>query len=152
MVDAKTDDAIEYQLELAGFRMRVLRRQFPNANDYWDGNWLVVNCECNESGARAVAQGPFVRISEIIHLTNTLDAVASGKLVSVDVPFMEPELSIKFSAGTRGEVQLCVGLKTEHFSRRHQFTFCMDLTYLPRAVGQCHSILAAYPLRGLSDV
>jgi hypothetical protein len=38
-------------LQIAGLRLWVHDRQFPMADDYWDGNWLQVTVHCGAPGA-----------------------------------------------------------------------------------------------------
>lgn len=44
-------------LKLQGLQIWVHGRQFPDAADYWDGNWLRVTAHCGESGASVFATG-----------------------------------------------------------------------------------------------
>src|SRR5262249_19116286 len=47
---------VEPDLKLDGFSLWVLGRQFPGANDHWDGNWLNVRARVEAPGALVEAQ------------------------------------------------------------------------------------------------
>ena len=55
----------EPSVSLAGFRLWVCGRQFPDSTDYWDGNWVVVRAECESLASRTEARGPFIHLSEL---------------------------------------------------------------------------------------
>src|SRR5262245_58281939 len=50
-------DLVEPDLKLGGFSLWVFGRQFPDANDYWDGNWLNVRARVEAPGALVEAPG-----------------------------------------------------------------------------------------------
>jgi len=133
--------------EIAGFKLMVMGRQFPDAQDYWDGNWLNVRCECKASGARVEAQGPLVHLSEIAELLNGLKALSEGNGKKANVDFIEPELGLRFEVGSRGDLKFEVRLTPNALEQSHRFDFAIDLSYLPVAIGQCKAILDAYPRR-----
>lgn len=140
-------DAPILSFEIAGFKLTVMGRQFPDAQDYWDGNWLNVRCECRASGARVEAQGPLVHLSEMAELLNGLEALSEGNYKKVNVDFIEPELGLKFEIGSRGDLKFEVRLTPNALEQSHRFDFAIDLSYLPSAIGQCKAILDAYPRR-----
>jgi hypothetical protein len=41
-------------LELEGLQIWVHGRQFPDSNDYWDGNWLRVTAHCGRNSATSL--------------------------------------------------------------------------------------------------
>ena len=136
---------------LAGFELKVLRRQFPNATDYWDGNWLMVECECRAPGATVRANGPFVHLCEVVQLKCALEALQLGETGEKIIDLMEPELKMKFETGSRGHLQFSVALTSNHLDQSHRFSFDIDQSYLPEAIQQCSAILTAYPVRGVAE-
>ena len=44
-------------LKLEGLSIWALARQFPNSEDYWDGNWITIHARVEAPGARVDAQG-----------------------------------------------------------------------------------------------
>lgn len=45
------EDFGEPSLSIAGFQLWVHGRQFPEATDFYDGNWLRVTAHCKASAA-----------------------------------------------------------------------------------------------------
>jgi hypothetical protein len=88
--------------ELAGFSLEVLGRQFPDAQDYWDGNWLEVKCTCAAPGSFVEAEGPFVHLSEI----ERLETLLSGTERERKMNLIEPDLALSFEAGNLGDLSL----------------------------------------------
>jgi hypothetical protein len=37
----------EATIEVSGLQIWVCGRQFPNKDDFWDGNWLKVSVHCS---------------------------------------------------------------------------------------------------------
>lgn len=59
----------------------VLGRQFPSANDYWDGNWLNIHVRVDTGGAAVKASCAILRTDELNSFTTEperLDAELSG--------------------------------------------------------------------------
>jgi hypothetical protein len=52
-------------LKLEGLQIWVHGMQFPDAADYWDGNWLRVTAHCGGSGASVFATGSIIHLSEL---------------------------------------------------------------------------------------
>jgi hypothetical protein len=134
-------------LELAGFTLAVLRRQFPDAKDYWDGNWLLVTCTCQASGSFVEAKEPFVRVDEIEMLLKLLEELHSGIQTTCKLNCMEPELSLSFETTQHGGIYFVVQLSPNNIEQSHRFRFDIDQSYLPSAINQCRVILQQYPTR-----
>jgi hypothetical protein len=58
-------EAEEPDLKFAGFSLWVLSRQFPDHDDYWDGNWLNVRVRVEARGAAVEVRGPILYASEL---------------------------------------------------------------------------------------
>src|SRR3989449_9362683 len=50
------------QLKVAGLELWVHDRRSPQAQDYWEGNWLVVTARCAATGANVWTTGPMLRV------------------------------------------------------------------------------------------
>jgi hypothetical protein len=138
---------MSHRLELAGFELVVHSREFPDAADYWDGNWLIVTCSCRASGSFVEANGSFVRIDELQHLQKCLEVLHSGIQEKCEMNCMEPELSLRFEIGKRGNINFQVRLTPDNIKQSHSISFDIDQSYLPSAIKQCKAILENYPIR-----
>jgi len=54
-------------LQVGGLQLWIHARQFPDSEDYWDGNWLMVTVRCCASGAEVWVKGPILHLSELHH-------------------------------------------------------------------------------------
>ena len=43
----------------------ILSRQFPDATDFWDGNWLNVIAHCSDQGSNVTVNGSILHLREI---------------------------------------------------------------------------------------
>jgi hypothetical protein len=56
------DNLGEPDLKLAGFQLWVHSRQFPQEEDYWDGNWVNVTAHCAGKGASVWVRGAIIHL------------------------------------------------------------------------------------------
>jgi hypothetical protein len=52
-------------IKLAKFQLWVHSRQFPQAEDYWDGNWLNITAHCGSRGADVWVNGSILASPDI---------------------------------------------------------------------------------------
>jgi hypothetical protein len=62
-------------LKIAGFQLWIHGRQFPNAQDYWDGHWRNVTVHCGASGASVWTSGAIVMVSDQARLATECEAL-----------------------------------------------------------------------------
>ena len=55
-------------LKVAGLELWVHDRRSPKAQDYWEGNWLVVTARCAATGANVWSTGPMLRVPDDISI------------------------------------------------------------------------------------
>src|SRR6056297_1886806 len=85
----------EPDLKMNQLNLWIHGRQFPNADDFWDSNWLNISALCSESGADVYINGPLIHLSEIeswLNLCQELDQTLSGV---AELNFIEPNLIFK---------------------------------------------------------
>jgi hypothetical protein len=146
--DAKHPSA-EPDLRIAGLAVWVHGRQFEDADDYWDGNWLNVTARCEYAGSRITVTGSLIHLVEVERLLQGcehLNATLSG---TATLECMEPNLSVKLDmAGHTGHVEVTIAITPDHMSEKHQYTDYLDQTFLPPIIDACRAILRRHPLRG----
>ena len=59
-------------IKIAALKIWVHGRQFEDAQDYWDGNWLRVTAHCGADGGSALAHGSILHLGE--KLTSSVSA------------------------------------------------------------------------------
>jgi hypothetical protein len=151
------DDEIDQlgppEIALVGLQIWGHGRQFPDAQDYWDGNWLRVTTHCGGQGASVWASGPIIHLSELLGWydeINRMNETISGKARLCRN--YEPNLFVKLTMNTMGHLSVEVDITPDHLTQKHSFHFNLDQTYLPRLLAQCKSVLDEYPIRGQQSV
>ncbi len=143
MIETKPDLCIE------GFEIWIFGRQFPESDDYWDGNWLDVAARCTGESAVVKARGSILHLSELdkwLHECKQVHASLSGM---AHLSCMEPNIDVKITMDKRGRCELVVCLTPDHLSQEHSFIFELDQSYLPSLIQSLEAILHSYPLKGL---
>jgi hypothetical protein len=141
------DAAQTADLKLAGLRLWVHGRQFPDAADPWDCNWLTVTAQCDDDGARVVTRGPILHLSELERWCGEAERLLETLAGEAKLACIEPNLSVVLTATSPGHVTLDVSITPDHLTQKHWFQFNIDQSYLPSLIAACRSILEAYPLR-----
>jgi hypothetical protein len=141
----------EPDLRLGGLRLWVRGRQFPDARDYWDGNWLEVVAVCFYPGARIELTGPYIRTDDLQRFMDAcvrLDRELTGEAV---LETLEPNLKVVMSGNGRGRIHLVVALTPDHVAQQHSFEDDIDQTDVLAAVSSLRSVLENFPTIGSSD-
>lgn len=143
-------DLGEPDLKIGGFQLWVYGRQFPESQDYYDGNWLRVTAHCGESGASVWAQGAILMVTDIDALGNQCAAMLEGTSTSSTLEPIEPELKISLKIADRlGHIRTQVEITPNNLTQSHWFEFEIDQSYLPGIIQNCAAIVQKYPIRGV---
>ncbi len=129
------------------FSLWVHGRAFPNAEDYWDGNWLDVLARVEADGAMVEARGTILRNSELAGFCRELEKMETTVSGRAHLECMEPNLNIAPEADALGHITAKVQITPDHLMQSHQFTFALDQTFLKPLIAACKEILARYPIR-----
>jgi hypothetical protein len=137
-------------LKLAGLSLWVLDRQFLNASDFWDGNWLNVRARVEASGAYVEVVGPWLRTDELATFATQLASLHQQMKGPADLICMEPFLDVKLTCGSRGQIAAVIEITPDHMTQAHQFKFEIDQSHIPAALFGCKQILERFPIVGSS--
>ena len=136
-------------VKIAGFQLWVHGRQFPEAEDVDDGNWLRVTGHCGASGASVWVQGALLMVTDIERFGLECQRMYDGKTDRATLEPFEPELRITVEAITRlGHLRAEVEITSDHLAQTHRMQFEIDQSYLPAIIEQCAAVVRAYPVRG----
>jgi hypothetical protein len=136
-------------IELGDFQLSVHRRQFPDAQDRWDGNWLCVTAQCAQAGAIVAAVGPILEAVDLARFRDELIALAAAGTGEAVLRGEEPNLVVRVTTPDGlGQWQVRVELTPEPRSQGHWFVFAVDPSYAAEAVRQLDAVLALFPVRG----
>jgi hypothetical protein len=138
-------------IRLDGLRIWVHGRQFPDSDDYWDGNWLKVTANCGGNGATVSVTGPIIHLSELDRWLVQTEGLYRSLAGKANLDCMEPLLSVSLKAKSLGHIKLEVSITPNHLTQKHWFQFEIDQSYLPALVRQCRSLLGTYPIKSRPD-
>ena len=145
-------DLGEPSLKVAGLQLWVQGRQFPESQDYHDGNWLRVTAHCGASGASVWVQGAILMVTDIARFGDACAAMHRSDSKSAALDPLEPELLVSLEVTDRiGHVRALVEITPDHLAQAHRFEFEVDQSYLPCIIRQCSAIVQEYPIRGRRD-
>lgn len=133
--------ADEPDLKLAGLSLWVLARQFPDADDYSDGNWLDILARVEAPGAFVEARGPFLRTYELAAFAEQLERVQHDLTGEAELACLEPNLNVKIRGGSMGHIEVVISITPDHLAQSHKFTFEIDQSYLAPLLRECKRIL-----------
>lgn len=138
----------EPTIQIAGLQIWIHGRQFPDKEDYWDGNWLNTTVHCGARGSTVWASGSIIHLSELHRwlisareLNNTLKGEAN-------LECMEPELSVCIKSSSHSHLEMEVNITPNHLEQEHKYHFEIDQSYLPQLIRQCNGVLESNPIRG----
>lgn len=146
-----TDKLGDPHIELAGLRIWFHGRQFPDATEYWDANWLMATACCKAQGAAVKTGGSIIHLSELLTWLKQIESIQKNLLGPANLDCMEPELSVYLVGDGRGHIAVKVEITPDHLKQAHEFEFEIDQTYLTKLARQCRNVLAEYPLKYAED-
>ncbi|WP_427551556.1 WapI family immunity protein [Methylomonas sp. MS20] len=137
----------EPDLKIAGLHLWVHGREFPQSEDYWDGNWLRVTAYCLYPNSSVRTHGSIVHLGEIAGLLRETESLYKTLQGQAALQCMEPYLGIELLAQTGGHIRVKISITPDHMTETHSYTDNIDQSYLPPIVAGCQAILAKLPLR-----
>lgn len=138
-------------LHFCGFSMWVDQRQFPEASDYWDGNWLMIRARMEASGARVECAGPILMTTDIREFREQLASMIDTLAGEASLKGLEPELDVLLRMKKRGHIEGTIEITADHLNQCHRFTVETDQTYLPAVLRSCDAILKRFPVTSAPD-
>jgi hypothetical protein len=136
-------------IELGGFQIWVHRRQFPDAQDRWDGNWLHATAQCAQAGAIVAAGGPILDAADVERFRDELVAVQATRSGQAELSGAEPNIRVRVAAnGVLGHLRVRVELTPDPQAQGHWFEYVIDQGYLPDTIRQLDAVLKLFPVRG----
>src|SRR5256885_7728040 len=102
------------EIKLAGLQIWVHGRQYPNATDYWDGNWLRITAHCGTHGADVWTTGAILNLPAVVSWLAELEHLNHSLTGSARLVPLEPELSGKLTAGELGHISMEVVIYPAH--------------------------------------
>jgi hypothetical protein len=141
-------DAIEPHLRIADLSLWIYNRQFVDAQDYWDGNWLNVKARVEASGATVQAHGAILHLSELKGFAQELAVLIDKVVGTASMKCIEPNLDVSLQGDHIGHVTATISITPDHMTQTHKFIFKIDQTYLGPILASCNDVLTRFPIRG----
>jgi hypothetical protein len=132
--------------EDTSFALNVVSYQFPEADEYWDANWLVIRVEVRSHEGEWSATGAVLLTGEAAKLADWLEAPIG------ELEFLEPDLVFEAIEG-RLRVWFQLGLRPDWAERQWvgERDLYVDLTVsaeeLSAAAAELRQQLSEYPPR-----
>jgi hypothetical protein len=140
-------------LQIAGLQLWIDGRQFPESDDFDDGNLLRITARCGGAGASVAIQGSVLMVTDIERFAKQCEGLYAGASASAILESFEPELRILLERTDRlGHLRAKVDITADHLAQSHRFEFDIDQSYLPGIVDDCAAIIRAYPIRGRESI
>jgi hypothetical protein len=139
-------------LKIEGFALWVHGRQFPESQDFYDGNWLSVTGHCGASGASVWVQGAILMVTDLQRWADQCEILYQSLKGEAVLHSYEPHLKVTINnADAFGHLRMQVEITPDHMNQKHTFDFELDQSYLPQLIRNCREIIAAYPIRGTEE-
>lgn len=149
-------------LVLVGFRLWVHGRQFPDKQDYYDGNWLTISDCCEAEGGLAWIERRHCLEAAVLHRwARQVRGVADGSLwraslltlpMDACLDIARPRAADSPAAPARFEAHATfwpsLGSGRSH---NHEFDFDIGVLDLQRLLFQADRLVERFPLRGLEE-
>ena len=142
----------EPQIKLGGLQIWIHGRQFPNEQDYWDGNWLNVTAHCGTDQASVWTSGPILHVPDLVRWLTDLEVMNRTVSGAADLVSLEPELSVELKMNNLGHVRMRVEITPDNMTQEHSFEFEIDQSYLDALISNLRALLEKYPVREKPDV
>jgi hypothetical protein len=136
-------------LKVVGLQLWIHGRQFPDSQDYWDGNWLNATAHCGANGASVWASGAIIMVSDVVRLLVECEALYQSRDGEALLQPLEPNLLVTLRSSDRcGHILMRVEITPDHMTQEHRMDFEIDQSHLPSLMAQCRAIIEEYPIRG----
>ncbi len=133
-------------LKILGFQMWVHGREFPDSQDYWDGNWLNVTVHCGRLNSDVWFTGSIVHLSELNRLKEDIEKLCITFKGVIILDTMEPYLRIEFETTSKENIAMKVTFTPDHMYEDHHYLFELDENQLRSCGEQLRNILVDYPI------
>ncbi len=136
---------------LEGLHIWVHGREFPEAHDYWDGNWLNVTIYYGTHNAQVWTSGPVMHLPGLARWLEACERMYQTLSGEASLTYIEPALAVKLQIDKQGHIVSTVEITPDFIAQEHIFRFEVDQSYLPGLIRGCQDVLTTFPVRGLPD-
>lgn len=135
-------------IELAGLKIWIHGRKYPEHYDFWDGNWLKTTILCKTNKSAVWERGDFLRNTEIEDWLLSAEKLNESFLGEANLYPLENLIKIKIKPETYQRISIQVDFYPNDIENSHHFNFWRDRNSLNELIISCHKILLKFPIRG----
>lgn len=139
--------AREADLCIGPLRLWIDGRQPSDVEDYWDGNWLIIQAQCASAHSQVRIAGPLLHLSEIVTLHSGCAKLDGGQVQEAGLYCMQPNLKIELWAVPGDQLIGKIRITPDHKAELHDFGFALERDALQAVIVACAHILREFPLR-----
>jgi hypothetical protein len=141
----------EPDIKLVGLKIWVHGREFPDMQDYWDGNWLLVTAHCEAAGASIWVSGPIFCAHDLARWLTSSEKMRDGLSGEANLVPLEPELAVEMRMESLGHIIMSVDITPDNLTQSHSFQFELDQSFLTDHINRLKTLLKKFPVRGEPD-
>jgi hypothetical protein len=128
--------------------IEVTRREFPEAADYWDGNWVYATVRISVGAFRGEYEA-LLRTTEFASFRGGLARLQADLKGEAAFESMEEWLQMNVTGDGRGHfVAKCEARDEPGTGNLLRFELHFDQTELPLVIATVDAVLAAFPVKG----
>jgi len=132
----------------AYLKVQAYMHSHPDANDYWDGNWIDTVIEILVGGFRA-SFGACLRSEDFVHLYQGLEQLYSSLHSNYKFETMEEQLTLFISGDGRGHFEIKgIAIDKAGDGNELRFILSIDQTFIPDILSEIKEIIEQFPVKG----
>lgn len=135
-------------IEIAGLRIWIHSRKYPESERFWDVNWLNATFHCIESGASVWVSGDILHNTEIADWLTELERLDENLSDEANFKTMERYIDVKIAPETYQRISIKVSISPDRIFQKHYFEFWLDGNSLKKLIEDCHKVLTKFPIKG----
>lgn len=134
---------------LENLRIWVHSRQFPDATDHWDANWLNITARYEGQSGKVEVRGPELDTVSFLRFHRELVAMADTLVGEATLESVEPSLKLTMRFSDRlGHIAARLELTPNNLSEGHWFELDgLDQSHLAGLIGQLKNVVDRYPVQ-----
>jgi hypothetical protein len=133
--------------QIGNLKIWVASREFPDAEDYWDGNWIYATATYTTAQSSVTVEGPFIHLGDIHQFRTECVQLLNNLSGTAHLAPLEPNLKVTLTGNGRGQLELEVNITPDHLFESHTFRDRLDQTYLPKFIAAASDILKRCPVK-----
>jgi len=137
----------EPDIQLDALSIWVRGREFPEATNSWDENWLTLRAQLRTAQSSVTVEGPILMNTDFERFRDQLAAMYKSLQGEALLSGYEPNLKVTLTAGSLGHIGGEVEITPDHLSEHHRYDIGIgDQTFLPPLIAACDGIIQRYPV------